>query len=401
MATEYSNLRVLNVDDQPEVLAYHRRILQSLGISNVVEAAGGRAAIRLLTDPTNEFDLIFCDLRMPGLDGVETLRALSYLGVQGGVVILSIEPEEIIAAAGFLAEMHGLHVIGALEKPLTKEKLDPILESLSSVTNRWVDTPRAEPPTAVDIAQGFERGEFTFHFQPLVWFESSALYGVECVLRWKHPVRGLVLPGSFLPAVHRSDALGTVLTDFVLAQGVAFAERWRAGGHEMPVAFNVPGAALGELGFPERLESVAASCHVPHEALRIEVNEQEVVTNPVKILDVATRLRMKRFGVSIDEFGGAEFGLQQLQKSPFTEVKLAPKFVDGCATAPRRQAIIEATIALARNRKMVSVAEGVRNQPDWEFLNTRRCDVAQGNVVVRALPEDILAAWASAWERNR
>ncbi|MDE3054965.1 MAG: response regulator, partial [Gemmatimonadota bacterium] len=154
------------IDDLEEVRDQHRVILRHAGITETAEAADGRQAIELLTDPANQFDLILCDLQMPRLDGVETIRALSYMGVQGAVAVLSVEEEQVMAGAGFLAEAHGLHYIGSLAKPLTREKLDEILQ-------RMREPAAAEPaggvpchPTAADVARGLDDDEFALFYQP-------------------------------------------------------------------------------------------------------------------------------------------------------------------------------------------------------------------------------------------
>ncbi|MDE3174456.1 MAG: EAL domain-containing response regulator [Gemmatimonadota bacterium] len=385
------------IDDLEEVRDQHRVILRHAGITETAEAADGRQAIELLTDPANQFDLILCDLQMPRLDGVETIRALSYMGVQGAVAVLSVEEEQVMAGAGFLAEAHGLHYIGSLAKPLTREKLDEILQ-------RMREPPAAEPaggvprhPTAADVARGLDDDEFALFYQPQLHMQSGRLHGVEALIRWRHPTRGLLTANSFMPAVHDSNALLVRIADFIVDRTTAFAARWRARGRHEPVAMNLPGAAMEILEFPERLEALAAKLDLPHEALRVEVSEQEVAADAMLIVDVAARLRLKRFGVSIDQFGGSEFGLQHLSHLPVNEVKLTPAMVQGCATTPTKQAMLDATLTLAGHRKMLVVAEGVRHRADWEYLRAAGCHAGQGNYIVRALGQEMLDEWVGRW----
>lgn len=392
-----SSLRVLVIDDLEEVRDQHRLILRHAGITETTEARDGREAIELLTDPANQFDLILCDLQMPALDGIETIRALSYLGAQGAVVVLSVEEEQVMAGAGFLAEAHGLHFIGGVAKPLTPQKLDDVLQRLREPQRRDAALAVPRPPTVREVARGLDGAEFVFFYQPQLHMESGRLYGVEALLRWRHPTRGLLTAQSFMPTVRESNDLLVRVTNLIVEQMAAFAQRWRALGRCEPVAVNVPGAAMEILEFPERLARVAAEWELPHEMLRVEVSEQELAADPTLILDVAARLRLKRFGVSIDQFGGSEFGFQHLAHLPMSEVKLAREIVQGCATTPSKQAVVDAAVTLAAHRQMTVVAEGVRQRADWECLKTAGCAVAQGNYIVRPLGEEMLGEWVARW----
>ncbi len=391
------SLRVLVIDDFEEVRAQNRMILRNAGITEVAEAGNGREAIDLLTNPSNQFELILCDLQMPKLDGIETIRALSYLGAQGAVVVLSVEEEQVMAGAGFLAEAHGLHFIGSVAKPLTREKLEQVLQRMREPGLREASGVTPRPPSVREVNRGLNDREFTFFYQPQLHMESGKLYGVEALLRWRHPTRGLLTAHSFMPTVRESNDLLVRVTNLIVEETTMFAARWRDGGRPEPVAVNVPGAAMEILEFPERITRLADGLDLPHESLRVEVSEPELAADPTLILDVAARLRLKRFGVSIDQFGGSEFGFQHLAHLPMTEVKLAREIVQGCATTPTKQAVVDAAVTLAAHHQMTVVAEGVRQRADWEYLKSAGCMVAQGNYIVRPLGEEMLAEWVGRW----
>ncbi len=397
MTVKNSALRVLVIDDLDEVREQHRHVLRSQGITQVVEAGDGSEAIRILTDPANEFDLILCDLQMPKLDGIETIRALSYLGVHGAVALLSVEDEQILAGAGFLAEAHGLRFVGSIEKPLTSAKLIAALDRMREFTADEAGGPHAPAPTAHDVERGLDACEFTFLYHPQLEIESGRLYGVEALLRWRHPERGMLTADTFMSTVSASDALAARVTALVLERTVAFAAQWLEWGRREPVSMNVPGRSLELLEFPDRLSALVRDAGVPSEMLRVEVTEQELSADPMTILDVAARLRLKRFGVCIDQFGGSEFGLRHLQHAPITEVKVAREIVQGCSTSPLKQGVLDATIALGRRLGVTTIADGVRHRSDWDHLREAECDVGQGNYVVRALGPEMLEVWVGKW----
>ncbi|MEI8259120.1 MAG: response regulator, partial [Deltaproteobacteria bacterium] len=128
METDYSALRVLVVDDQETARHWVRGVLGTAGIEQVTEVNSGRAAVQAVTERGAKFDLILCDLRMPGKDGIETLRTLASLGLQCAVAILSVEDERVIESAGLLASLRGLNFVGAVSKPLNEEKLIAVLK---------------------------------------------------------------------------------------------------------------------------------------------------------------------------------------------------------------------------------------------------------------------------------
>ena len=115
------------------------------------------------------------------------------------------------------------------------------------------------------------------------------------------------------------------------------------------------------------------------------------------MIDVATRLRLKGFRLSIDDFGTGQSGLAKLQTLPFNELKIDRRFVDGCATSAAKRAVVQASLALSQSLRMVSVAEGVQQRPDWDLLTELGCDVMQGFFIARPMTEDGLAAWATQW----
>jgi EAL domain-containing protein (putative c-di-GMP-specific phosphodiesterase class I) len=117
----------------------------------------------------------------------------------------------------------------------------------------------------------------------------------------------------------------------------------------------------------------------------------------VRLIDVATRLRLKGFTLSIDDFGTGQSGLSKLQKLPFNELKIDRQFVNGCSQSTTQRSVVEASLALARSLKMVSVAEGVQDRPDWDLLGQLGCDVVQGYFIARPMSEEGLEAWTTQW----
>ncbi len=384
------------IDDQSHVRAWTRGVLGGMGFTNITEAVDGRDALSKVTEPGAHFDLILCDLGMPGRDGVETIRALAALNLDSAFAILSMEEERLIEMAAVLVEAQGLRLVGALTKPLTAEKVDRILAKMRA--DRVPDAPDHVLAPELDMAAAFVKRELQLMYQPKVELKTRRFVGVEALVRWKHPRLGMFQPSAFVPFIEGSDDYSALLIDFSLEEAIACAGRWIARGSELRVAVNLAARAFDRLDLPERIVALTAAHNVPPELVTIEVTETQVARDAVRMLDVATRLRLKRFRLSVDDFGTGHSGLAQLQELPFNEMKVDRKFVDGCSTSAVKRSVVEASLGLAKSLKLLSVAEGVQTKADWELLETLGCDVVQGYYIARPMSEEGLETWAGQWE---
>lgn len=370
-------------------------MLGGVGISNVTEATDGRDALSKVTEPGAHFDLILCDLGMPGRDGIETIRSLASLGYDSSIAILSMEEERLIEMAGVLAEQQGMKLAGAMSKPLTAEKLEPVLARMRAA--RAPDVPQSVIAPEYDLAAAFVKRELRLMYQPKVEIATKKLAGVEALVRWKHPQLGMFQPAAFVPFIEGSDDYSALLIDYSLEEAISCVGRWLARGRELKAAVNLSARAFDKLDLPERAEALAKKYRVPPEMITIEVTETQVARDAIRMLDVCTRLRLKRFRLSVDDFGTGHSGLQQLQELPFTEMKIDRRFVDGCSHTAVKRSVVEASLALARSLKLSSVAEGVQTREDWDMLEQLGCDIVQGYYIARPMTEEGLETWTEQW----
>ena len=392
---ESSPLRVLVIDDQAPVRTSVCEVLRELGVLDITEANGGRSALKLVTAAEVPFDLILCDLRMPERDGIEAIRAFAALGITSAVVIMSVEADRVIEIAGTLASLQGLRLLGTIQKPVSADNLAPLLHRASDAVPP-VRAGTARAPVG-DIGDAFLRHQLHLHYQPKIELRSRRLIGVEALIRWRHPTLGMFHPAAFMPALERSDDHSALLTEFSLSEGIAFAGRARKQGFNLSVAINLSARAFDDLALPERIEAMARIADVPPAFVTVEVTETEVARNVVRLVDVALRLHLKGFNLSVDDFGIGESGLAQLQKVPFSELKIDREFAHGCSHSTLKRSVVAASVALAHTLGMTAVAEGVQDQEDVELLDTLDCDVIQGFIFARPMGEDALATWMADW----
>ena len=204
-------------------------------------------------------------------------------------------------------------LLGTVAKPLTTEKLDVLFAKMrEAAPARAVDAKMA--PEA-DLTNAFIRQELQLVYQPKIWMRTGKFAGVESLVRWKHPALGLFQPGSFVPLMEGSEELSASLTDFSLRESIACVGRWREAGRELRIAINLSARAFDRLDLPERANAMCLEHHVEPEWITLELTETYVARDAVRMIDVATRLRLKGFTLSIDDFGTGQSGLVKAAKA--------------------------------------------------------------------------------------
>lgn len=384
-------LSVLVVDDDELLLDLAVTALESLGCGRITAALSGELALAAIDD--QGADLVLCDLNMPEMDGVEFLRHLSTRAFEGAIILISGEDKRILRTAESLAKAHGLNVLGAVEKPITAEKLAPLLGGS--------EHPKARPSSPVpsissdDLRTALANDSIEVAFQPKLCVGSERVSGVETLARWHHPAHGYIAPSLFI-AVAERDGLIDELTRSIIRKALREAGRWRMAGYELTIAINISTQTVGRLDLPEFVERTARMCGVDPAYVMVEVTETQLMRDLTRSLDTLTRLRLRRIGLSIDDFGTGYSSLEQLQRVPFVELKIDRAFVDGAAHDAAARAILESSIELAKKLGLTTVAEGVEQIEDYQLLEQLGCDLVQGFLFAPAMSGEALLPWIDA-----
>lgn len=388
--------QILLVDDEVFQLQLLARQLTVLGQDQVDSCTSGQQALNLLAmQPVGE-QLIFLDLNMPGMDGVEFVRRLVDIPYAGALVLVSGEDERILDTVVRLARAHRLNVLGQLNKPVQIERLEMLLDAWRRKTPNIVNKVLKRYGTD-DVRRAIVGGELVNYYQPKVDVARGTLAGVETLVRWRHPADGLVLPDQFIDVAEEYGLIDD-LTRVVLAEALEQTRCWQNDGLLLRVAVNVSMRNLDQLDFADFVLSELVRTGVAANDLILEVTESRLMTSVLAPLDILTRLRLKHISLSIDDFGTGHSSLSQLRSIPFDELKIDHSFVHGAGQDKTRRAIFAASLGMARQLGMKTVAEGVEDRADWNFLRQQDCDLAQGYFIARPMPAGEIRPWLADWE---
>jgi diguanylate cyclase len=227
------------------------------------------------------------------------------------------------------------------------------------------------------------------HFQPKVEAVGRRVVGVEALVRWEHPVHGMLAPAAFVPLAEQA-GLSRTLTRRMLELALVQCAAWRATVSDLHVAVNMTAADLLDAGLPGEVDEALARFDLPPEALMIEITESSVLSNPAQIGDVLAQLHGAGVGLSLDDFGTGYSSLAHLRTLPVGEVKIDRSFIATMGSDEKDAAIVRATIQLAHSLGMEIVAEGVEEEATWERLAALGCELVQGFAFSKPLPADEL-----------
>ncbi len=341
-------------------------------------------------------DVVTLDLMVPGTDGVELLRSLADIGSAPEIILISGMDERVIASARRVADQLGLRVRGQVHKPFRATELRELLgqpaDRLPPSAERGHGSTAPDlqvPVTRDDLIRAIVRDELSLAYQPQVSLQTGRWIGAEALVRWQHPERGLLAPGEFLHLVE-DELLAADLTGAVVRRA---AREWTGiqtrAGRELTLSVNVHPLALTDPGLAALIVDAVATAHLDPAQVVLEVTEVAPATGPAA-LSTLTRLRMRGFQLSIDDFGTGHSSLDRLNQVPFTELKIDRSFVSEIHQNPWARTIAAQSITLARALGLRSVAEGVDHPSILDWLRESGCDLAQGYHVARpAWPADL------------
>jgi EAL domain-containing protein (putative c-di-GMP-specific phosphodiesterase class I)/ActR/RegA family two-component response regulator len=388
-----ANKKLFIIDDEVDFAAFVIDVAEGLGFEVSATSDPSEFTKRCSID----FDVIVLDLFMPVVDGIEVLRFLAANSCRAAIIFMSGKDSGVLRSAQELAVEQGMAVLGVLQKPFRALELEALLLSYVPPASSISSLPlRAELPVLDELREAIENKQLFLAYQPQVNIADRKVVGVEALVRWHHPTKGMIPPSYFIPMAENHNLI-TSITDYISKAAIRQQGEWQAGGINLRMSINISPQTLDDLDMPEKLTSYAAKMGVAPSDIVIEVTETALMSDIVRYMDILTRLRMKGFNLSIDDFGTGYSSLQQLVRVPFTELKIDLAFIQKLATDKDCKTITEISILLAHKLDMHVVAEGIENEAAWNILRELSCDQGQGYWIGMPMPAEKIPAWMESW----
>ncbi|UZE34045.1 EAL domain-containing response regulator [Pseudomonas sp. B21-059] len=386
------NLNVLVLEDEPLQRLVTVTALKKVMPGQVHEAASGSEALALL-EHCERMDIAICDLKMPGMDGLAFLRHASQSGKLHSVILCSqIEPILRQTTASMIRRL-GLNFLGDLGKPFNLERLTTLLTRYQNQRHGLVTAlKKSELPTLADVIRGLDNGEFEPYYQPKVALDNASLQGAEALARWNHPQLGVLPPSHFLHIMEHHSLLDRLFWQ-LFDQGLALRRKLAQKGIPLSFSFNLHPSQLASQTLTESIAALLVLFQVPSSSITFEITETSLISAPASSLENLVRLRVMGCGLAMDDFGAGYSSLDRLCELPFSQIKLDGTFVRKMGHHPRSSAIISYTVALARSLGMSLIIEGVETREQQQRLLELGCDIAQGFVFARPMPESHFIAY--------
>ncbi len=242
------------------------------------------------------------------------------------------------------------------------------------------------------LRDAIEQGALALHYQPQVDLASGRVCGVEALVRWPHPERGLIPPDAFIPLAEQTGLIAP-LTEWVLAEAIRQAREWQRAGLLLGVSVNLSMWNLHDPALPDRVVALLRDHGLSPAWLRLELTESALMADTDRTMDVLARLATLGVRLAVDDFGSGYSSLAYLKRLPVDELKIDKGFVREMAANETDGAIVASTVGLGHALGLRVVAEGIEDRATWELLVGMGCDVAQGYYLSRPLPPDALVRW--------
>lgn len=395
---------VLIVDDSLVQRLHMVGLLRQCGIHGILEAVDGIQALELLAGLDTLPHLIVVDLEMPGMDGVEFILQMMKRNVMAPLVISSNRDLSLICSVENMAQALGIPILAAWKKPLTKQHLAEILHHSPDRPPPSPSAPEthkeASSTGAHELALAISRHQLLPYYQPQIDLKSGTITGVEVLARWPHAEKGFIPPDHFIPLAEKHRLIHD-LTLEIAGQAFARAAHWRRSGVHLTVAVNLSPRLLDLPDFVSEVDALLQQYQLPAEQVIWEVTESSLAADLGIALANLARLRLKGFGLSIDDYGTGFSSMQQLSRIPFTELKIDRSFVHRAHQREHLRVILQSALDMAHKMSLVTVAEGIETLEDWKLLREFGCNLAQGYFIAKPMPGETFTGWVKTQNTRR
>jgi EAL domain-containing protein (putative c-di-GMP-specific phosphodiesterase class I) len=386
--------RILVIDDESDIGEFITAVATAMGF----HCEATTQAMSFLEKLAPDTNIVMLDLLMPGMDGIELLRLLGKRKCNANIILMSGVGKRTIESAQSYGQILGLSIVGQLQKPFRPGELEEILRRIPSLEPPLVNHP--SPPLSIQRAEfqrALEHNEFVVYYQPQIDLEAGRVIGVEALVRWRHPERGLIYPDEFIGQMEKLgliDELGWMVANRAMREIGLFSD-----GAQKPLSLSLNASvySLRNLSFPDALVAIGQEHGLSACKITIEITETGLIKELSRTLDTLTRLRMKKVKISVDDFGTGYATMKQFKNIPATELKIDKSFVQEMTSSQQDRIMVRKTIEIGHELGMNVVAEGVETPEQLNLLRSYGCDSAQGYLFSRPIPAIELVNWLNTY----
>ncbi|MDF3919073.1 EAL domain-containing protein [Salinicola salarius] len=237
-----------------------------------------------------------------------------------------------------------------------------------------------------DIQMALREGQFELFYQPVVEATTGRIRSVEALIRWHHPLHGMISPDVFIPVAEQTGQIIDIGRWVLREACQTLADSQARGDRVVPVAVNISSLQFHRDGFLDEVKRVLDETGLPPNLLELEMTESILLQNAEKVIDLVTALRAMGISIAIDDFGTGFSSLSYLRDLPIHKIKLDRALIEDILTSSHNAAIVEGTITMAHHMALTVVAEGIEQSTQQKDLCQRRCDYLQGFFFARPMP---------------
>lgn len=386
-------------EDHPPTRDLLSKMLGDLGIRNQSVFGDGSALLKAFDSTPAKPDLVFSDLQMPKVDGLQLIRELSSRQYDGGLFLVTGQDRLIRETALHIAQSYGHRSTHVITKPISKPLLMKSLELHKTIK---ASTPnqtkiRGDATAETDIPLD----SFVNYYQPKIQSLTGEIIGAEALIRMGNPRYQHLTPDIFIPVIERNALIQQVTLDVIHRAAQDLVKIKKAWNPQFKFAINLSAECLVDYGLPDRIAAILSNHGVSAGDFIFEITESKAVDQPILAMEVLGRLRMMGAELSIDDFGTGFSSLKQLLELPFSELKVDRSFVTGAWSQTSRAAVMRSALGLAKQLGIRTVAEGIETTNDMRYAIRAGADVLQGYFISKPMPFESLIVQLNGWDSER
>ncbi len=396
---QIAELNFLVAEDDPVQSWALAVMLKKLGATRIVEVADGVEALAVFRASKDDpIDIALIDLNMPNMDGMELIRHLAKLDQSASIILVTAHDRALLFSVETMTKAYGVNLLGTIEKPPTPDRLQELLQVFSQTPEGQKKARNSLPAFSLaEIAEGLAAGQFEPFFQPKVELKTGYIKGAEAFARWRHPVHGILPPSSFISVLEQYGQID-LLNWIMIEKAISACRTWHDLEFPIAVSINLSLSSLTQPNFTDRIAESAQRHGIEAEYVILEITESAVLADDPQFWETLARLRMKGFGLSVDDYGTGNSNIQMLARIPFSELKIDRSFVAGASENQALSIVLNSCLSLSRSLNRFSVAVGVEDKQDWDFLQGMGCTYAQGYYIAKPLELQAFPAWMEEWQ---